>query len=567
MLILEVWLSACGGTRSYNKEEKSMNGRFHRFLSMLLTLALVCALFAPAAAVSVSAAKNDITLEKGETVTLKVNPGSQYNTTWKTSDKTVATVSGSGVVKAVGEGTATITATSKNVLSRINYHNIFGKNTITTTYTIQVLAPVVEEPQPTVPEETVPPVTEPEETVPEETAPPATEPEETVPEETVPPATEPEETVPEETAPPATEPEETVPEETVPEETVPPATEPEETVPEETVPPVTEPEETVPEETVPEETVPPVTEPEETVPEETVPPATEPEETVPEETVPPATEPPATKPANKNGMEIGETTKLKVNHGSNYNTTWKSSDESVATVSSNGTVTAVGAGKATITAVSTHKLNKINFFGIFGIERKTATFTIVVNGPVVEEPQPTEPEETIPEETVPEETEPEVVDLTEKLDALMHKNAADMRRVYSKYGRIYAAYYYYHKVKDGGDWDIKLTNEWKFEEGKTYVYQGKVLRHDDPGNIHFGYTGAVIFEEELVCAGAGANNVSKFGFTTGNFRSYYDDPQDQEMMRWGHRLYMSGYWSIKQTERTYVRSVLRYENRLFDLQR
>ena len=491
MLILEVWLSACGGTRSYNKEEKSMNGRFHRFLSMLLTLALVCALFAPAAAVSVSAAKNDITLEKGETVTLKVNPGSQYNTTWKTSDKTVATVSGSGVVKAVGEGTATITATSKNVLSRINYHNIFGKNTITTTYTIQVLAPVVEEPQPTVPEETVPPVTEPEETVPEETAPPATEPEETVPEETVPPATEPEETVPEETAPPATEPEETVPEETVPEETVPPATEP--------------------------------------------------EETVPEETVPPATEPPATKPANKNGMEIGETTKLKVNPGSNYNTTWKSSDESVATVSSNGTVTAVGAGKATITAVSTHKLNKINFFGIFGIERKTATFTIVVNGPVVEEPQPTEPEETIPEETVPEETEPEVVDLTEKLDALMHKNAADMRRVYSKYGRIYAAYYYYHKVKDGGDWDIKLTNEWKFEEGKTYVYQGKVLRHDDPGNIHFGYTGAVIFEEELVCAGAGANNVSKFGFTAGNFRSYYDDPQDQEMMRWGHRLYMSGY--------------------------
>ena len=163
-------------------------------------------------------------------------------------------------------------------------------------------------------------------------------------------------------------------------------------------------------------------------------------------------------------------------------------------------------------------------------------------------PEETVPEETVPEETVPEETVPEeipsdaeVVDLTEKLDALMHKSAADLKRVQAKYGYYAACMYYYVKVKDGGDWDIKLQDEWKFEKGKTYVYQGRVMRWDDPGNIHFGYVGAILFHEEVVCFGAGMNNMTKFGFSAGDFESYYDDPRDQEMMRWGYRLYKSGY--------------------------
>ena len=156
-------------------------------------------------------------------------------------------------------------------------------------------------------------------------------------------------------------------------------------------------------------------------------------------------------------------------------------------------------------------------------------------------PEETVPEETIPEETVPEETDPNVVDLTEKLDKLMHKNAATMRKVLKQRGWYYAAIYFYAKVKDGGDWDIKLQKEWKFEKGVTYTYQGKVLRWDDPGNIHFGYVGAVVFTEEAVCLGAGLNQITKFGFSFGDFSTYYDDPRDQEMMRWGHRLYKSGY--------------------------
>ena len=163
-------------------------------------------------------------------------------------------------------------------------------------------------------------------------------------------------------------------------------------------------------------------------------------------------------------------------------------------------------------------------------------------------PEETIPEETIPEETVPEETTPEeipsgenVVDLTEKLDALMHQSAAELKSVRVKYGYYVAAVYYYEKVKDGGDWDIKLTDEWKFEEGKTYVYQGRVMRWDDPGNIHFGYVGAILFPEEFVCFGAGMNNITKFGLSAGSIESYYDDPRDQEMMRWGYQLYKSGY--------------------------
>lgn len=130
-----------------------------------------------------------------------------------------------------------------------------------------------------------------------------------------------------------------------------------------------------------------------------------------------------------------------------------------------------------------------------------------------------------------------VVDLTFKLNVLMHRNARILEDFLEEHGYVKAALFYHAMVTDGGDWDIKLTDEWKFEPGKTYVYQGKVMRMDDPGNIHFGYTGAILFPEEFVCFGAGMNNLLKFGFTAGDLSSYYDDPQDQEMMRWGYRMY------------------------------
>lgn len=143
----------------------------------------------------------------------------------------------------------------------------------------------------------------------------------------------------------------------------------------------------------------------------------------------------------------------------------------------------------------------------------------------------------VPPETADPDLGETVVDLTFKLNVLMHRNAKVLEDFLAEQGYVKAALFYHAMVTDGGDWDIKLTDEWKFEPGKTYVYQGRVMRMDDPGNIHFGYIGAVLFPEEFVCFGAGMNNLLKFGFTQGDLASYYDDPQDQEMMRWGYRMY------------------------------
>ena len=92
-------------------------------------------------------------------------------------------------------------------------------------------------------------------------------------------------------------------------------------------------------------------------------------------------------------IEVGESTKLS-SSGWFTKTTWTSSDETVATVSANGTVTGVAVGTATITATSK------SFFGFFG-RTTTTTYTVVVTEGVPEVP-------TDPEETQPEVTEPEV---------------------------------------------------------------------------------------------------------------------------------------------------------------
>lgn len=88
-------------------------------------------------------------------------------------------------------------------------------------------------------------------------------------------------------------------------------------------------------------------------------------------------------------IEVGESKKLS-SSGWLSKTTWTSSDETVATVSSNGTVTGVAEGTATITATSK------SLFFFFGGSTKTTTYTVVVTEGTPE--VPTEPEETEPEE-------------------------------------------------------------------------------------------------------------------------------------------------------------------------
>lgn len=130
-----------------------------------------------------------------------------------------------------------------------------------------------------------------------------------------------------------------------------------------------------------------------------------------------------------------------------------------------------------------------------------------------------------------------IIDLTDALTSYMDKNARDLQEYKKEHGFAKAAVYFYNNVKDGGALDIKLQESWKFEEGKVYLFNGEPLRFDDPGNINFGYVGAVLFPEIVLCAGAGANQISKWGFRFGNPTTFYDDPRDNEMIKYGYSLY------------------------------
>ena len=79
---------------------------------------LTCKVTVKQPVTSVKLNKTSATLKKGESLTLKatVSPSSANNktVTWTSSNKKVATVSSKGVVKAVGNGTATITVKTKD---------------------------------------------------------------------------------------------------------------------------------------------------------------------------------------------------------------------------------------------------------------------------------------------------------------------------------------------------------------------------------------------------------------------------------------------------------------------
>ena len=142
--------------------------------------------------------------------------------------------------------------------------------------------------------------------------------------------------------------------------------------------------------------------------------------------------------------------------------------------------------------------------------------------------------------------------LNDKITGYMHENVEKLKAYEKEHGRAEAVTYFLLNVRGGGPLDIKLQDEWKFEDGKTYVYLDQVLRYDDPGNINYGYVGAVLFPEEVLCAGAGGYQVGSAIWalidgnpnttppTMGGISTYFDDPRDTEMIRWGYKLYIGG---------------------------
>ena len=130
-----------------------------------------------------------------------------------------------------------------------------------------------------------------------------------------------------------------------------------------------------------------------------------------------------------------------------------------------------------------------------------------------------------------------VVDMTPKMTEFMESSAADVEAYKNKYGLIPAMFYFYNNVNDRGIWDIKLKEEWQFDENTVYTFRGRRMRYDDHGNICFAYIGGVVFSKEALCMGAGINQTTKFDYTFGDMKTWYDDPRDTVMIRYGHDLY------------------------------
>jgi uncharacterized protein YjdB len=84
-----------------------------RLLSLLTVLCLCLALIAPSSieAATLTLNKSKATLEVDATLILKLGSLNGTDSNWTTSNKYIATVSKDGVITAIKEGTATITAT------------------------------------------------------------------------------------------------------------------------------------------------------------------------------------------------------------------------------------------------------------------------------------------------------------------------------------------------------------------------------------------------------------------------------------------------------------------------
>ena len=81
-----------------------------KLLSIFLVAVLCIGIIPNTASAAVKISKAKATMEVDSTLKLKVN-GTSKNATWKTSKKSVATVSKTGTITAKSEGKATITAT------------------------------------------------------------------------------------------------------------------------------------------------------------------------------------------------------------------------------------------------------------------------------------------------------------------------------------------------------------------------------------------------------------------------------------------------------------------------
>lgn len=136
-------------------------------------------------------------------------------------------------------------------------------------------------------------------------------------------------------------------------------------------------------------------------------------------------------------------------------------------------------------------------------------------------------------------------DITSKLLNLMRRNAGSLADILSKniskYGQVkgkeQTIIYFIKCVKTGGIWDFKYKAEWKLKNTDYFVFLGLKLMFDDPGNIHFGYVGSVLFGEKALKTGAGLYQIISGTSDFKYVKSYFDDPRDSEMISFGCNLF------------------------------
>lgn len=69
-------------------------------------------------------------------------------------------------------------------------------------------------------------------------------------------------------------------------------------------------------------------------------------------------------------------------------------------------------------------------------------------------------------------------------------------------GIVNSIKYFCNNVKTNGAWDLKSKKEWKLGNKDHFRFKGTKMRFDDPGNMHFGYVGSVLFPLDILVSGS-----------------------------------------------------------------
>ncbi|MCY7487505.1 RHS repeat-associated core domain-containing protein [Paenibacillus alvei] len=128
-------------------------------------------------------------------------------------------------------------------------------------------------------------------------------------------------------------------------------------------------------------------------------------------------------------------------------------------------------------------------------------------------------------------------DITKKLNELMLKYEYIYIDEASKHENIKTADFFY-TVRGKSELDLKNQPGWKGY--KYYVYEGELVRRDQPGNISYGYLGKVFgfTDKKLFFAAGAAQKMAGTSLPEWNGPpTYGDDPFDSFNVKWGIEIY------------------------------